>query len=221
MWRALSENAPAVLAGGVAGGLTGALVTFFVWWLSARQEMARHLLSEGLRIQAIREAWVLMGRDWETSELQREEPLRTTDVWNDSAELSLFRTELRAVLDQGIWTAPPQKEYAFLRGRRTWVVRAAVTGGSSYRTLAVAAGIVSRPAIVSSRGLEELCGWIEQCASAESGFASQLSRRGLDMLSPLLVAVAGLDRVGVLQSRLTSRARSFLEAFRKSHAHRL
>jgi hypothetical protein len=122
------------------------------------------------------------------------------------------QVEVRAVLDEPVWHAPPDPFYDFIDGRRTWVVRASNTEQTaSYGMLARGRPIL--PALLSSQAMTELRAWIEEVASVRWWLL-----RGDDWraLRPLLECVAGEDRITVLGERdgLTKRATRFLRWYR-------
>jgi len=169
-----------------------------------RSETARRLLAEALAIQAEEEAWTLEGRGYGEKKLSENRGLPTTATpgW-----LWLRRVEVRAVLDEAMWNSPANQFYDFIGGRRTWIIRDAVTGSQAYSG-ALCEGW--HPALRRSRALEDRCGWVEQVAISKRGRI--LSRRGLDSLKPLLQAVCTEDRLLVLGNRLSRESREFLAA---------
>jgi hypothetical protein len=212
----------AALIGAVSGGVLGVFAAAFIaiWlrWRDAREAMAQHLLSEALRIQALIQAWIIVGKDWENQKLDPSSPLETTSKPSDENDPALYPVEIRSVLDKRIWNAPPgplAQFYRFLRHRRTWILRAEIKPGISYGKDLAASDKGGRQCIISSRGVEEVCGWIEEVASARSRWL--LSPFAFDILQSILPAVAGCDRLEILQFRLSHRARHFLESYRKDH----
>jgi hypothetical protein len=204
----------AILLGGVAGGIVAAVISLLQW----RGTVARHLLSEALRIQAMVEAWIVVGDGWKTHLLNRNNLLPTTKNFSDDGPLALYPVEIRAILDRPLWNSPENQFYTFIEGRRTWIIRAKLVPGSSYgEESPISSEVSGRPAILSSRALEELCGCIEEVVSAGSGFPWLLSRHSLEILRIILPAVAGQDRIEVFGSRLSDRAQRFLKKYRSKH----
>jgi hypothetical protein len=218
-WQDIVINYPgAILFGGVAGGIVAALFSLIQWFVTTRKTNAQHLLSEALRMQAMVEAWIVVGRGWETYELDHNNPLPTTENFSDDGPLALYPVEIRAILDRPLWNSGEQQYYTFIKSRRTWIVRAKVMPGSSYGKQSPSSkGVLARPAILSSRGVEELCGYIEEVVTAGSGFPWLLSRYSLKILEVILPAVAGQDRIKVLGSRLSDEAQRFLKKYRDKH----
>src|SRR5439155_1470500 len=109
--------------------------------------------------------------------------------------------------------------YGFIKGRRAWIVRDVLERGSAYQRMR--SGEISyHPALMSSKGIEELCAWIEEVASARSRRIEKfqrLSSTGIAMLDFLLLAVTADDRVKVFGNRLTTRARNFLQSYRRDN----
>ncbi len=200
LWQILVANGSALLLGAVGGGIVSALVS----WRVLCSKTARGLLSDALRIQGEKEAWILEGGQNGTR--LSEHPGLPTVL---APGLWLRPVEVRAVLDEARWSAPDDPFYGFIDGRRVWIVRDIVEGQIVY------AGLLRsgwHPALLSSKGLEELCGWIEEVATAKHGW--MLSRHGMEAISrPLLRALSTKDRREVLCRRLSPRALCFLERF--------
>ena len=213
------EVAFIALLGGVSGGLIGALLGGVTWWLGLRDSVARYLLAEAMRIQALREAWVVTGEGAATYELTSATRLPFADTFADEGQLALYRVEVRAALDRPEWSLPEQLFHTFIDGRRTWIVRPKLKDALAYGGYLAGARQDSRPAVLSSHALEELVAWVEQVASARSwrsGFL--LSSRGLRMLLVLLPAVAAKDRIQVFEKfNLSNEAKAFLNAYRRKH----
>lgn len=203
-WQVIAIQSGALLLGAVGGGLISGLVT----WRMLRSETARQLLADALAIQAEMEAWILDGPDYMKRKLSDHKSLPTAP---SSADLWLRPVEVRAVLDEASWNSPTDPCYAFVSGRRAWIVRDSVTGSPVYPG---ALGGGWHPALLSSRALEDLCGWVEQVVIARRGWL--LSKRGLKMLKPLLAALCTRDRLEVLGTRLSSEAREFLAEYSRS-----
>lgn len=83
------------LLGGVSGGAIGAIPGGVTWWLGVRDNVARHLLTEAMRIQALMEAWVVVGREAVLYELKPSMrlPVRQVFFRRWGARASLCRVE--------------------------------------------------------------------------------------------------------------------------------
>lgn len=211
----------AILLGAVGGGLLGSLSVLFTWSYDSRARTARDLLLDGLAIHAMKEAWILDGPGYENLRLSEHSSL------GEAASVSgpwLRCVEVRSVLDQARWNAPKNQLYGFLEsGRRAWVVRDQVVDGAlSYPRIMDGSYLNPHPALLSSRGCHELCGWVERIAGVVPFRFCWLSRlfiseHGLRTLRPLLISIAGDDRMDVLGNRLTPNAREFLKWYRKNY----
>ena len=197
MLDALIKESAALLVGAITGGVLGAAALLVTWWIDRRARDVRELLHRGLEIQALEEAWILEGRDYEQATVSMRPSLPQAPP--SDGGLWLRRVEIRAVLDQARWNAPDDNFYDILSGgRRAWIVRDAVTQSDRddrYRP---------HPALMSSRGIEELCGWIEEVAAT-----MRCNSRGRRVVRPLLDAVAGVDRRRIFR-QLTQGATKFL-----------
>jgi hypothetical protein len=214
MIKAIAEQSPAVLLGGITGGLAGAVAVFFTWLSDARSRTLREFLLQGLEVHKLREAYVLAGDNFANVAL---EDNRNRKVESSNA-LHLRQVEVRAVLDQPVWNSAAQPCFGFVEGRRAWIVRNKVLPGElSYDDDAGYPQPV-HPALLSSQAMEELCGWIERLASVNR--VMFLSKHARQALWPLLVCVAGEDRIAVFGSRLTKRATKFLRWYRKKYGTR-
>ena len=98
--KAAADSGLAVLLGGVAGGLLGALAFLYTWFVEQRARTLRELLTQGLEISRMREAYVLEGTHAPTSELAKHPNLPTKDAENKLV-LWLRQVEVCAVLDEG------------------------------------------------------------------------------------------------------------------------
>lgn len=209
--EAIVANASALLIGAITGGVLGALVTGLIWWFDRRTQTARELLSEAMIVYSRREAWILEGPDYEGRKLS------VMDVPSTEYSLRgywLREVEVRAMCDESKWNSPPTQYYGFIEGRRVWIVRDIVVKDSqAYSTWT--GGVPAHPGIISSRGHDELCCWIERVASANRRWS--LSRYGLEMLRTSLIPVATEDRLEVFGNRLSPGAREFLLWFRRKH----
>jgi hypothetical protein len=199
------------VATGLLGALIGASSTFLIARRALREATQRQLLSDAMAIQALEEAWILEGYNDEhlAAKLSDYPSLKEKKGKEDSSgeKLWLRRVEVRFVLDEANWHSPQSKPYGFIGVRRAWIVRDDLTQGMSHSGPTT----VHYPALISSRGKEELCAWIEQVQSAYDGrFWTALSEHGLLMLRPLLAAVAKQDRIDLLRSELSDKAVRFL-----------
>lgn len=204
----------------IAGGLIAAIAVWYTWRATARRQIERELLREALEIQALLEAWHLepgSGSAPELSACDRPLPVQPseTDPW-------LRNVEVRAVLDSAKWNYPTDTPpcFDFVSGRRAWIVRDKIEGGISPSEVAAAEAhnVVSKPALISSRGIEELSGWVEQVASAREGlpwFNQMLTDAGLRMLDPLLAPLARRDVAKALERGLSERANELLTNYRR------
>jgi hypothetical protein len=148
-------------------------------------------------------------------------PVRVNDYPNlkeekddpGSRKLWLKRVEVRAVLDEANWNSPSTKPYGFVGTRRAWIVRNEITKRYLGPTTE------HYPALISSRGREELCGWIERVQKAHAGPPIWRTVRDsdLEMLRPLLQQLAREDIVEVLSRHdgLTTKSVAFLIGIRK------
>lgn len=195
-----------IVLGALGGGIAAALVTF----LMLRQNEMQDLLSRMLAIQACKEAWILDGRGWEVEKLSRQKDVPIGEP--SGGGLWLRKVEVRAVLDDFQWNQPEDQFYKFLDGRRTWIVRDCAESSIAYSGGLAEKGRKGHPALISSRGFEELATWIER-ATSDRTFASLwlLSSRGLDMIKPLICALYTKDRREAFGKRLTQKAHEFLE----------
>ncbi len=204
-WFDFMRNVGLATLGSVGGGILGATAIYQTWHRGNRESTARHLLSEALRVQALQEAWIPDGPNHASVKLSDLKTIPTLhDNKQDAVQLSLRGVEVRAVLDDAPWDIPAHGStyHSFRNGRRAWIVR---------DTLDSSPLIDSRPALLSSRGVEELCGWVEQVAIAWDGCA--LDQRGLRILTPLLRPVAACNKRNVLKRQLSNEALKFLEEY--------
>jgi hypothetical protein len=207
------------IVGSVLGTLIGVYAAWRNWIWTTRSQTERQLLSEALSIQSLLEAWQL--------EDEVNAPTKLTDhiqpplpLEPDGKNPWLRNVEIRTILDAARWnypgTTPPC--YGFLNGRRAWVVRDHVLNEYSPSYSATSGPAVPcKPALLSSKGIEELCGWVEKVASARGGkwwLNQMLSDKGVQMLAPLLSALAGPDRRNAFAGRLSNRADSLLKEYR-------
>lgn len=199
--------------------LLSAVISAFVSWMISRlvlrETTARDLLLEALAVEALEEAWILEGHDAQSVTAKLSEN-RDLEEKQGSGKFWLRRVEVRAILDEAEWNSPSADTYGFVGTRRAWIVRNEVTA----RMAMPGPTLRHYPALISSRGREELCGWIERVQNAYRRplwliWLRSLNSNGLEMLRSLLVAVAQPDRVEVLKGGLTPRAIAFLEEIRK------
>lgn len=202
----------------IVGALIGSIPVWYTWRATARRQIERELLREALEVQALLEAWHLessAGTAQRITACDSPLPSKPSDTgpW-------LRNVEVRAVLDDARWNyandAPPC--FDFVSGRRAWIVRDQIQNTRSSNSGATAYNVVSRPALISSRGIEELCGWVEQVASARKGFPrfnQMLTDDGLQMLAPLLDPLSRPDIAKAFERSLTKRAVEFLKTYRR------
>ena len=202
----------AIMLGAVSGGFIGAFVALILWWKGTQASNARELLAEALAIQALKEAWIVDGRNCQEETLSHNRNLTKS---LNGKNLRLRRVEVRFVLDDASWNSPDNEYYGIIDYRRTWIVRDKVLQND----YAYSGGppVDYHPALLTSRALEELCGWIERVASARNGWI--LSRHGLKMLDPLLRAVTAEDRIEIFKKRdrLSPEAINFLRKYRLAY----
>ena len=196
------QNSILILLGAISGGLLGAIIAVILWWLSSRSNTRRELLLEANNIQSLKEAWILVGYNYKNITLSNKKDLSTSP----GSTLYLKKVEVRAVLDDAKWNSPHNYEdyyYRIINNRRTWIVRNFIKEEDKNKTFDF------HPALISSRGLEELCAWIERVVDAKW----RLYFHGFKMLRPLLNAIARSDRIEVFktQNRLTDKAINFLK----------
>ena len=161
-----------------------------------KSNTAYELLKEALQIQALKEAWIYIAHDYEDvhlSNLEKKPP--PMDRFN--------LVEVRAVLDDCPWNFPEKNFFQFVSGRRTWIVR------NHLKTQGNETNIISYPAILSSRAMEELAGWIEKVYIAKSG--NLLSADGLNSLKPLLdpILSIGVMKEFEMNDRISGKAYDF------------
>lgn len=207
----IAANAPTLLIGAITGGALGALVTGLIWWLDRRPQTARELLSEAVTVYSQREAWILEGPNYEGRKLSAMDVPSTEPSFNGCW---LREVEVRAVCDESKWNSPSTQYYGFIEGRRVWIVRDTVVKDSQTYSTGTG-GVPAHPGLISSRGHDELCCWIERVASANRSWS--LSRYGLEMLRTSLIPIATEDRLEVFGNRLSPGAREFLLWFRRKH----
>jgi hypothetical protein len=178
-------------------------------FLVTRQEnTARQLLTEIIELLSLKEAWLLQGPNSRTAKLTD-----TTGLGEHPEEdkLWLMPVEIRAVLDEAEWNAPLDAQYyGFFNGRRAWIVRNRILDKPPVypgRTL------VHYPALLSSKGWQELSGWIERVRIAHD--AQILTDEGLLPMKGYLRAVDKEDRITFLSGAwLSPKTIEFLRAIR-------
>jgi hypothetical protein len=203
---------------GIFVALVSVLISAAVSWLISRlvlrENTARELLSEALAIQALEEAWIVEGYDEADRSIKVNDNPKLEEE-RGSGKLWLRRVEVRAVLDEAEWNSPSEEPYGFVGTRRAWIVRNEIRGQPRL-------GPTKKhyPALISSRGKEELCGWIEHVRNANARplfpLLKTLSDKDLDLLRPLLLQLAREDIVRILarNGSLTSESVCFLERIR-------
>jgi hypothetical protein len=191
-----------------------ALGAAIVAFLMLRQNEMQDLFSKMLGIQALKEAYILEGENWETIRLSKTKDLPTEKPSDGGPWLR--KVEVRAVLDDFKWNLPEDEDqfYDFLEGRRTWIVRDRADSGIARSDLLDKKGRKGAPALISSMGFEELAAWIERVTSARSGASLWiLSSRGLTMIKPLLAALCMKERRETFGTRLSEEAHKFLKCY--------
>ena len=187
----------ALLLGAIGGGLVGAIVAIVTWKKTIKSRTAYELLREALQIQALKEAWIYVDSDYDRVQLSA---LKQKNILSEK----FIRVEVRAVLDESPWNFPEKNFFEFINGRRTWIVRNQIQK-RDHETK-----IISYPAILSSKAIEELSGWIEKVYIAKSG--KMLSADGLNSLKPLLnpILLIGALEEFKLNERISNKAYEFL-----------
>src|SRR5262249_55767795 len=147
--------------------------------LNRQESNARDLLTDAMAVLALREAWILQGAGSQAAKISEQKDLSETE---QSSSLWPRQVEVRAILDEAEWNSPTEESFAFLTGRRAWIVRDRVLD----RPPAVLGGktTIHFPALISSRGRSELCAWIERVALAYTSAA--ISDHGLQTIRPYL-----------------------------------
>jgi hypothetical protein len=193
----------------LVGAAVTALVSYLIYRRGLQERVARELLSEALAIQALEEAWIVQGYDESASKIRiHEHPdLKEEKDKEPASREWLRRVEVRAVLDEEYWNAPQNAPYGFIGARRAWIVRDELGKGRHPGPTQT-----HYPALMSSRGREELSGSIERVQRAHAGGALRSS--DLEMLRPLLGRLSCDDIVDNLKEGLTKDAGSFLAAMR-------
>jgi hypothetical protein len=171
---------------------------------SRKESTARELLTEALAVMALQEAWILQGPGSRTAKISQQKGLGEAEK---KRALWLRKVEIRAVLDEAEWNSPTLESFAFLSGRRAWIIRDFVNpnippvmvGGHS---------TIHYPALISSRGRTEYCGWIERVTHAYREKA--ISPEGLQPMRAILARTAQPDIVKLLTPLLTQEAVDFL-----------
>jgi hypothetical protein len=102
--------------------------------------------------------------------------------------------ELRAVLDQAEWNAPfPNFFYDFINGRRTWILRDAITGKQSYEGVLT----VTFPALITSKGGKSCAAGLSRPISSKGWGCHQ---RGVRSVGTIPYAIGPTGQSGVLES---------------------
>jgi hypothetical protein len=182
------------------------------WWANIalkRDEIARALLTEAQVVWGLEEAWILEGPNYDKVKLS-ELPNLPTERSHDG--LWLRKVEVRAILDEAVWNASGVRPfYNFIDSRRTFTVRDELlidrppsqpTHQSNYLA------VKPHPALISSKGYNEIRGWIERVASAYE--ARFLSADGIAMIQSYIMNVYGEDRLNNYGPLLSARAQKFL-----------
>jgi hypothetical protein len=177
-------------------------------FLVTRQEnTARELLNQALEVLSLKEGWLLQGANSRTTKLTQTSGLGEKSV---EADLWLMPVEVRAVLDEAEWNVPRDAQYYdFLNGRRAWIVRNEILDKPRVYPGKTR---IHYPALLSSKGLQELCGWIERVRIAYQ--AQTLSEDGLIAISLWLYSLAHEDRITVLEPNLSRNSVNFLREIR-------
>lgn len=193
--------------GAVIGAILGSIITagtlLYTSTKAQQGNTARELLSEVVALVSLQEGWLLQGEGSRTVKLSDNPGLLTTQ---SGSGLWLLPVEIRAILDEAQWNSPSDPSYGFIQGRRVSIIRNEILPNAplSYT------GVTQEhfPALISSAGMQELCGWIERVQIAHN--SGTLTDLGLTPLRPYLVPLAQEDRVGALRVLLSPQARKFL-----------
>jgi hypothetical protein len=202
----IASSAVPLLLGAVGGGVVSAVETWIQSDRERRELLIRQCRTEWMTICASREAWILEGPEYQEESISRLPDLPTSSHPNG---LWLRNVEVRAVLEATSWSTPSKQYYGFLEGRRTWIVRDCLP--QEPKEQSIDANIDPRPAIMSSKGLDEICDWIERVASHYSVASSKLKRAIRVVLGDTLRMLAQQHRRKVFGGRLTPQAVSFLD----------
>lgn len=209
---------------GFFGVIIASYIAWYTWLKGSRGQMERDLLNEALDIQAATEAWYLEPSQENVSRISAHKKPIPIDEHDENLSW-LRKVEIRAVLDDSTWNYPTKSLpcYDFIEGRRAWIIRDEIKDESKSYPALPGQKVLSKPALISSKGIEELCGWVEKVASARQGckwFNQMLTDDGLKMIAPLLEALSGPDRIKAFDERLSERARLFLRQYRESKERR-
>ncbi len=218
----IANESTAVLLGGVSGGLLGAIALAGTWWWDSRRRTASELLKDGFAIHASMEAWVIDSSEISISQILSQRPFVA------DSKCKLHNVEIRLVLDQSPWNAPTENFFGIIDGKRVWIIRDKLMDGDAYPRTVDVKNLRPFPALMSSRGLHELCCWIERVASLyfwvrlprskkKQPIGLFLSRHDVSSLWPLLASIRGEDRMRVLADRLSDDAKAFLEWHRTKY----
>ena len=194
----------------ILGGIGGAFFSALITWRMLREDTVRKLISDSLKIQALEEAWILDGPNYQKLSFSKNPHLTE----NTADKNFIRKVELRFILDEAKWNSPKHTYYGLIGTRRVWIVRDNIE-----KDLAYVGGkpLDYHPAIISSRAKEELGGWIEMVTSAKNGF--MLSYNGIKKLNPLLRAISTEDRIDFFEKNntLTKNALKFLKRYNKKY----
>jgi hypothetical protein len=194
----------------ILGGIGGAFFSALITWRMLREDTVRKLISNSLKIQALEEAWILDGQNYQKLSFSKNPHLTE----NTADKNFIRKVELRFILDEAKWNSPKDTYYGLIGTRRVWIVRDTIE-----KDLAYVGGkpLDYHPAIISSRAEEELSGWIEMVTSAKKGF--MLSYNGIKMLKHLLGAISTEDRIDFFDKNdtLTKNALKFLKWYNKKY----
>jgi len=184
-----------------------------------------------------KEAWVLDGDDWQKATLvaRNKSNIRTaTDGELDSAKLSkrihLRLVELRAILDDAVWTSRFD-DYGNIKdlffdlpasGSRRWIIREKLLSPSTPNSNASPTldsyqgghGVhpQSRPSLISSAGVEWLRAWIERFT--EFSDKHSMTDKQRDLFDRWLSNLSNKDRRAWWGKKILSeRAMQMLEKF--------
>ncbi len=189
--------------------------------------MSLSLLEEAMHVQALEEAWIVEAVDGDNKpdgESARKAVLTKTDCLSEgetnvAGGRYLRKVEVRAVLDEPQWCCSESDPlYGWLGPRRAWIVRDRVIGDGLGRD--------HRPALLSSKAIEELVAWMEKVSTARKcGVFKLLTDDGAKPLwTALLSRVVTDDILSYLSEkpqRLSPSARRTLDDLGKKLAKKM
>lgn len=177
-----------------------------------------------LKILDLKEAWVLDGNGWREAVLLEKNagnvptvPVSELDQEQVPKHLHLRRVELRAVLDDAVWSARPDEHNFYFdlhsSGTRRWILREKLLPVQSTDPNVAPYKVAyrsghgkhphSRPALISSVGVEHLRGWIERYT--ELADVHSMTTEQHDLFDRWLMNLSTEDRRAWWGSKLLSK----------------